>query len=68
MVYLLAPHSSPLQVSTMKFRQDFIGPLFIDTTLDKAERCHWSAIGQYLPHKPYQERFSMHTTGHNKYI
>ena len=35
MVYLLAPHSSTLQMSTMKFRQDFIGPLFIDTTLDK---------------------------------
>ena len=35
MVYLLAPHSSALQMSTMKFRQDFIGPLFIDTALDK---------------------------------
>ena len=34
MVYLLAPHSSALQTSTMKFRQDFIGPLFIDTALD----------------------------------
>ena len=35
MVYLLAPHSSALQTSTMKFQQDFIGPLFIDTALDK---------------------------------
>ena len=35
MVYFLAPHSLALQTSTMKFRQDFIGPLFIDTTLDK---------------------------------
>ena len=35
MVYLLAPHSSALQMSTTKFWQDFIGPLFIDTTLDK---------------------------------
>ena len=35
MVYLLAPHSLALQTSTMKFHQDFIGPLFIDTTLDK---------------------------------
>ena len=35
MVYLLAPHSSALQMSTMKFRQDFIGPLFKDTALDK---------------------------------
>ena len=35
MVYLLAPHSSALQTSTTKFRQDFIGPLFIDTILNK---------------------------------
>ena len=35
MVYLLAPHSSALQTNTMKFKQDFIGPLFIDTALDK---------------------------------
>ena len=35
MVYLLAPHSSALQMSTTKFRQDFIGPLFMDTALDK---------------------------------
>ena len=35
MVSLFAPHSSTLQTSTIKFRQDFIGPLFIDTTLDK---------------------------------
>ena len=35
MVYLLAPHSSTLQTNTMKFKQDFIGPLFIDTALDK---------------------------------
>ena len=35
MVYLLASHSSALQMSTTKFRQDFIGKLFIDTTLDK---------------------------------
>ena len=35
MVYLLAPHSSALQTNITKFRQDFIGPLFIDTTLNK---------------------------------
>ena len=35
MVYLLAPHSSALQTHTTKFKQDFIGPLFIDTALDK---------------------------------
>ena len=35
MVYLLAPYSSALQMSTTKFRKDFIGPLFIDTALKK---------------------------------
>ena len=35
MVYLLAPHASALQMNTTKFKQDFIGPLFIDTALDK---------------------------------
>ena len=35
MVYLLAPHSSALQTNTTKFRQDFIGSLFIDTAFDK---------------------------------
>ena len=35
MVYLLAPHASTLQMNTTKFKQDFIGPLFIDTALDK---------------------------------
>ena len=33
MIYLLAPHSSALQTDTTKFKQDFIGPLFIDTAL-----------------------------------
>ena len=35
MVYLLAPHASALQMNTTKFKQDFIGPLFIETALDK---------------------------------
>ena len=35
MVYLLTPHASALQTNTTKFKQDFIGPLFIDTALDK---------------------------------
>ena len=35
MVYLLAPHASALQTKSTKFKQDFIGPLFIDTALDK---------------------------------
>ena len=36
MIYLLAPHTSVLQTNT-KFKQDFIGPLVIDTTLDKMD-------------------------------
>ena len=35
LVYLLAPHASSLQSGTTKFRQDFIGPLVIDTVFDK---------------------------------
>ena len=35
MVYLLALHASALQTNMTKFKQDFIGPLFIDTALDK---------------------------------
>ena len=34
MVYLLAPHASALQMNAMKFKQDFIGPFFIDTAFD----------------------------------
>ena len=37
MIYLLAPHSSALQTDTTKFKQDFIGPLFIDTAIDKTQ-------------------------------
>ena len=36
MIYLLAPHSSVLQTDTTKFKQDFIGPLFVNTAIDKA--------------------------------
>ena len=35
MVYLLALHASALQTNTTKLKQDFIGPLFIDTALDR---------------------------------
>ena len=35
MVYLLTPHASALQMNTTKFKQDFIGPLFTDTALNK---------------------------------
>ena len=35
MLYLPALHASVLQINTTKFKQDFIGPLFIDTALHK---------------------------------
>ena len=48
MVYLLTPHSSALQMDTTKFKQDFIGPLFIDTVLDKTHYRLKDAIGLLL--------------------
>ena len=47
-VYLLAPHASTLQMNTMKFKQDFIGPLFIDTALDKTHYRLKDATGLLL--------------------
>ena len=35
LVYLLAPHSSSLQTNAQKFRQDYVGPLAIDTKIDE---------------------------------
>ena len=48
MVYLLAPHSSELQMSTMKFRKDSIGPLFIEATLNKTHYRLKDATGLLL--------------------
>ena len=48
MVYLLAPYSAAYQTSTMKFRKDFIGPLFIDTILDKTHYRLKDATGLLL--------------------
>ena len=48
MVYLLALHASALQTNTTKFRQDFIGPLFIDTALDKTHYKLKDATGLLL--------------------
>ena len=48
MVYLLAPHSSALQTDTAKFKQDFIGPLFIDMALDKTHYRLKDATGLLL--------------------
>ena len=65
MVYLLAPHSSALQTDTTKFKQDFIGPLSTDTTLDKTHyrlkdatgllldgTCHMNRIKKDAAHTP----------------
>ena len=48
MVYLLALHASALQTNTTKFKQDFIGPLFIDTALDKTHYRLKDVIGLLL--------------------
>ena len=48
MVYLLAPLSSALQTDTTKFKQDFIGSLFIDTALDKTHYRLKDATGLIL--------------------
>ena len=64
MVYLLTPHSSALQTSTMKFRQHFIGPLFIDTTLDKTHYRLKDATGLLLDgtyHMNCIKKGSVHT-------
>ena len=64
MVYLLAPHSLALQMSTVKFRQDFIGPLFTDTALDKTHYRLKDATGLLLDgmyHMNYIKKGSAHT-------
>ena len=48
MIYLLASHSSTLQTDTTKFKQDFIGPLFIDTAVDKTHYRLKDATGLLL--------------------
>ena len=48
LIYLLAPHSSVLQTDTTKFKQDFIGPLFIDTAIDKTRYRLKDATGLLL--------------------
>ena len=51
MIYLLAPHSSALQTDTTKFKQNFIGPLFVDTAIDKTHYRLKDATGLLLdPH------------------
>ena len=47
-IYLLAPHWSALQTDTTKFKQDFIGLLFIDTAIDKTHYRLKDATGLLL--------------------
>ena len=64
MVYLLALHASALQTNTTKFKQDFIGPLFIDTTLDKTHYRLKDATGLLLDgtyHVNHIKKGSAHT-------
>ena len=49
LVYLLAPYSSSLQSSAQKFRQDYIGPLAIDTKLDDTHYLLKDVTGRTLP-------------------
>ena len=48
MIYLLAPHSSALQTDTIKCKKDFIGPLFVDTAIDKTHYRLKDATGLLL--------------------
>ena len=47
MVYLIAPYASALQMNTTKFKQDFIGPLFMVTALDKTHYRLKDVTGPY---------------------
>ena len=49
LVYLLAPYSSSLQSKAQKFRQDYIGPLAIDTKLDDIHYLLKDVTGRTLP-------------------
>ena len=48
MIYLLAPNLSALQTDTTKFKQDFIGPLFVNTAIDKTHYRLKDATGLLL--------------------
>ena len=49
LVYLLAQYSSSLQSSVQKFRQDYIGPLAIDTKIDDTHYLLKDVTGRTLP-------------------
>ena len=49
LVYLLVLYSSSLQSSAQKFRQDYIGPLAIDTKIDDMHCLLKEVTGRTLP-------------------
>ena len=49
LVYLLVPYSSSLQSKVQKFRQDYIGPLAIDTKIDDTHYLLKDVKGRTLP-------------------
>ena len=49
LVYLLSPYSSSLQSSVQKYRQDYVGPLAIDTKLDDTHYLLKDVTGRTLP-------------------
>ena len=49
LVYLLAPYLSSLQSKAQKFRQDYIGPLAIDTKIDNTHYLLKYITGRTLP-------------------
>ena len=64
MVHLLALHASVLQTNTMKFKQEFIGPLFIEMALDKTHYRLKDATGLLLDgtyHVSHIKKGSAHT-------
>ena len=53
LVYLLVPYSSSLQSNAQKFRQDYIGPLAIDTNRRYpllVKRCYEKNFTRRLPY------------------
>ena len=49
LVYRLAPYSSSLQSSAQKFRQEYMGPLAIDTKIDDTHYLLKDVTGRTLP-------------------
>ena len=49
LVYLLGPYSSSLQSKAQKFRQDYVGPLAIDTKLDDTHYLLKDVMGRTIP-------------------